>query len=194
MGPLANIRRAGTPAAFTLVELLVASTIALIVMGAVASLFGSFSRAGTNSQSVVDMSNRLRVAANSLRQDLAGLTAPLTPPLSPDGSLGYFEIVEGPIQDGLAMSGSGTLITPVVSASASSSLLADIDDALLFTTRKAGNPFTGRFGLDGTLISSQTAEVAWYCRPSPLSTQTVTGLTLFTLYRRQLLVLPYAGA
>ena len=76
MGLFANIRRTRSPAAFTLVELLVASTIALIVMGAVASLFGAFSRAGTNSQAVVDMGNRMRLAANRLRQDLAGLTAP----------------------------------------------------------------------------------------------------------------------
>ena len=183
MGPLANIRRAGTPAAFTLVELLVASTIALIVMGAVASLFGSFSRAGTNSQSVVDMSNRLRVAANRLRQDLAGLTAPLSPPLRPEANLGYFELIEGPWTD--ATDGAGNLI----SGTSSTSILGDADDAILFTTRSSAGPFEGNY--NGNLIESTTAEVAWYCLPS--TTQPVSGVRLQTLYRKQLLVVGYVG-
>ena len=185
MAPSVHIRRAGPPAAFTLVELLVASTIALVVMGAVASLFGSFSRAGTNSQSVVDMSNRMRSAANRLRQDLAGLTAPVAPPLSPEGDLGYFELIEGPWTD--AVDGSGAFIT----GSSSTSILADTDDALLFTTRSLGPPFQGNYN-NSTQLESKTAEVAWFCRPS--TTQLVSGLNLQTLYRKQLLVVGYVGA
>jgi hypothetical protein len=185
--------RAGTPAAFTLVELLVASTIALVVMGAVASLFGIFSRTSTNTQAIVDLSSRMRSTANRLRLDLAGLTAPLAPPLNPESDSGYFELIEGPAQDGLATSGSGTLILQsgtAVWASGTTSLLADTDDALVFTTRSSGSPFEGNY--NGSQIESSTAEVAWFCRPSV--TQPVPGLQLQTLYRRQLLVISYVGA
>lgn len=185
--------RTVSPPGFTLVELLVASTIALVVMGAVASLFGVFSRASTDSQSIVDLSSRMRSTANRLRQDLAGLTAPLTPPLSPESGAGYFELIEGPIQDGLATSGSGTLIMQsgtAVWASGTTSLLADADDVLLFTTCSLSGPFEGNY--DGNQIESSAAEVAWFCRPS--TTQSVPGLQLQTLYRRQLLVVGYVGA
>ncbi|MEI8228400.1 MAG: hypothetical protein WCH77_09090 [Planctomycetota bacterium] len=200
------IYRANSPTAFTLVELLVSSTIALMVMGSVATLFGIFSRASSNSQAIVDMSSRMRTTANRLRQDLAGLTAPLTPPLSPESNAGYFELIEGPWTD--STDGSGNLIT----ASSTTSILADTDDALLFTTRSSAGPFEGRYSedmnqngildagedlngngvLDVNTIESSTAEVAWFCRPS--ASGTVAGLQLQTLYRRQLLVVGYVGA
>lgn len=169
---------------FTLVELLVASTIALGVMGAVAALFGIFSRTARTSQSILDMTSRMRSAATALRQDLSGATAPTTPPINPGDGLGYFEIIEGPWTD--AWDG-----TANVAITAASSILGDADDAVLFTTRRLSQPFSGRFGISGTTIESQTAEIAWYCRPS---SRTVDGMTLFTLYRRQLLVLPLIGA
>jgi type II secretory pathway pseudopilin PulG len=178
------IHRADSPTAFTLVELLVSSTIALIVMGSVATLFGIFSRASTNSQAIVDMSSRMRTTANRLRQDLAGLTAPLTPPISPESNAGYFELIEGPWTD--STDGSGNPIT----ASSTTSILADADDALLFTTRSSAGPFKGNY--NGNQVESSTAEVAWFCRTS--TTQPVPGLQLQTLYRRQLLVVGYVGA
>ena len=184
MARLRHVYRPGSPAAFTLVELLVSSTIALVVMGAVASLFGIFSRTSTNTQAIVDLSSRMRSTANRLRDDLAGLTAPLTPPLSPESDAGYFELIEGPWTD--ARDGSGAPI----SASSATSILADTDDVLLFTTRSSAGPFEGNYA--GNQIESSTAEVAWFCRPS--TTQPVPGLQLQTLYRRQLLVVGYVGA
>lgn len=178
---------------FTLVELLVAAAIALVVMGALASLLGVFSRTGTNSQSIVDMSSRMRSTAIRLRQDLGGITAPLAPPLSPEAGLGYFEIVEGPMEDGLATTASGSMVlqSGTVWASGTSSILADTDDALIFTTRSLSGPFEGRYG--NTQIESNTAEVAWFCRPS--ATQPFpNSVQLQTLYRRQLLVVGYVGA
>ena len=184
MARLRHIHHACKRAGFTLVELLVASTIALVVMGAVASLFGVFSRASTNSQAIVGLSSRMRSTANRLRQDLVGLTAPLTPPLSPESDAGYFELIEGPWTD--AFDGSGNLIT----GSSTTAILADTDDVLLFTTRSSAGPFEGNYA--GNQIESSTAEVAWFCRPS--TTQPVAGLQLQTLYRRQLLVVGYVGA
>ncbi|MEI7781612.1 MAG: hypothetical protein WCJ18_06765, partial [Planctomycetota bacterium] len=156
----------------------------LMVMGSVAALFGIFSRASTNSQAIVDMASRMRTTANRLRQDLAGLTAPLTPALSPESNAGYFELIEGPWTD--SIDGSGNAIT----AASTTSILADTDDALLFTTRSSAGPFEGNY--NGNQVESSTAEVAWFCRPS--ATQPVAGLQLQTLYRRQLLVVGYVGA
>jgi len=170
-----------SPRGFSLVELLVASAIAMIVMAAVATLFGTFGNAASTSQSIVDMTNRLRTTTSRLRKDLAGVTAPLRPPVGPDGNPGYLELIEGPLLD--------------LTASATASLLADVDDVLLFTTQSAGPPFQGRYLVSGIdrRIESSTAEVAWFCRPSPAAAQTVAGLTLHTLYRRQLLVEGYVG-
>jgi prepilin-type N-terminal cleavage/methylation domain-containing protein len=167
---------------FSLTELLVASTIALSVMAAVATLFGTFGGTASDAQSIVDMTNRMRMTASRLRRDLAGVTAPLRPPLSPDGNSGYFEMIEGPLVD--------------ATANATSSLLADVDDVLLFTTQSGGPPFQGRYVVSGTdrQIESSTAEVVWFCLPSPAAAQTVAGLNLHTLYRRQLLVEGYVGA
>jgi type II secretory pathway pseudopilin PulG len=229
-------------AAFTLVELLVASTIALVVMAAIAVLLGLFSRTASSTQAMVDLMNRMRAAQRQLQADLSGATCRLSPPISPDAGAGYFELIEGPqtdsgkpwraniayvVGDRVAFNGvawvaiaAGTNNQPDLSPAAWSRetpLTADIDDALLFTTRRSENPFVGKYtytedingnrtldvGEDqngnGVLdtfdtIESSVAELAWYCSPAPLSAQPINGLTLYNLYRRQLLVLPYVGS
>jgi hypothetical protein len=60
----------------------------------------------------------------------------------------------------------------------------------MLTTRSLEDPFIGRFGT--VSLESPTAEVAWFCKLA--QTQLATGPTLYTLYRRQLLVSPYVGA
>lgn len=165
-------------AGFTLIELMWAMTLSLVVMAAVASLFGVFTRSLTAAQAAADLSARLRTAAWRLRQDLTGVTVDLMPPVRPESESGYFEYFEGWRKDGhAAFNRSGQL------------LVADVDDVLMFTTRSEGQPFVGRFG-DGT-IESPVAEVAWFCRPSTV--QPLDGMTLFTLYRREKLVMPYVG-
>ncbi len=175
----AHVSRQG----MTLVEMLIATTITLIIMAAVAEVFGLFGAGVSDSRAVIEMTDQMRSASYRLRQDLAGATAPTLPPLAPEQELGYFEYIEGPASDTNAAFGS------LVGATDATSLTADCDDVLLFTTRSAGAPFTGRFG-SGTL-ESPAAEVAWFCELS--DTQVPGGPTLFTLYRRQLLVTAYAG-
>ena len=153
---------------FTLIELLVAATIALSVMAVVASLFALFGRAASNGQSVIDMSARMRAAGAKLSQDLKGVTARLAPSVDPESATGYFELIEGTTTD-------------------ASSSVGDCDDALLFTTRSPTRAFAGRF--NASQIESSTAEVAWFCRPTP-----VGGASLYTVYRRQLIVTGYVGA
>lgn len=175
-------------------ELLVAAAMALTVIAALANMFSRFSRAASDTQSIIAMSTQLRTTATRLRQDLAGVTAPLTPPVSPDASAGYFELVEGPGTDFLRPVLSGSTISNMAAITGTDSILGDVDDILMFTTRSPAAAFTGRFTTSsGTgQIESQVAEVAWFCRPMPL--QPVSGLTLQNLYRRKLLVLSYVGA
>jgi prepilin-type N-terminal cleavage/methylation domain-containing protein len=166
----------------TLVEMLVATTITLIMMGLVAQLFGVFGQGVTGSRSVIELTDQMRSVGWRLRQDLGGATATMLPPRRPEADEGYFELLEGPATD--------TSTTSLVSQNDTTALTGDCDDALLFTTRSPGAPFVGRFGT-GT-IESPIAEVAWFCRQA---TQQLTGgPTLFTLYRRQLLVMDYVGA
>ena len=231
------------PAAFTLVELLFASTIALVVMGAVASLFGIFSRTATSTQAIVDLMNRMRITQRQLREDLSGVTCRLVPPGNPETGTGYFELIEGPqtdsgkpwrtdisyaIGDRVAFNGVSWVATaagnnnqPDLSPAAWSRetpLTADIDDILLFTTRKSGRPFAGKYACtedlnaNGNLdagedqngnnaidpfpfntVESSNGELAWYCSPAPAAAQSINGVTLYNLYRRQRIVLPYLG-
>jgi hypothetical protein len=164
----------------TLVEMLVATTMTLIIMGIVAQLFGIMGKSVTGSRSTLDMSGQIRGVAHQLRMDLSGVTVETLPPVAPERDSGYLEIVEGPMSDSLA----GT-----------TQLTADCDDVLFFTTRSIDTPFTGRYwdGSAFSRIESPTAEVAWFCRQSPSAAQTVAGTTLYTLYRRQLLVMEYVG-
>ena len=165
----------------TLIEMLVATTITLIMMGLVAQLFGVFGQGVTGSRSVIELTDQMRSVGWRLRQDLGGVTAPTLPPRRPEAAEGYFELLEGPATD--------TNASAITVTSDTTRLTADCDDTLMFTTRSPGAPFVGRFGT-GT-IESPVAEVAWFCRQA---TALPGGPTLFTLYRRQLLVMDYVGA
>lgn len=161
---------------FSLSELLVASAIALVVMGAVASLLGVFGGALSRSQGTLDLTARMRVATWQLRQDLAGVTLDVAPGVSPDGDEGYFSLIEGPKRDSSA-------------AANTANLEADTDDSLQFTTRAIPGPFAARFNTD--TIEAPCAEVAWWLLPA--ATQPVPGLTVYDLCRRQLMVADYVG-
>jgi hypothetical protein len=162
--------------AFSLIELLVASALSLVVMGAVASLFSVFGRGVSDGQALVELSARMRNAAWRLRQDLVGLTCVPAPLVRVEANAGYFHVIEG----------SGT--TPADP----NTLIGDIDDVLALTTSSPGAPFTGRLaGARG--FESPTAEVIWFCEPSG---QEYRGQQLYNLHRRQLLVAgtPDAGS
>jgi type II secretory pathway component PulJ len=162
----------------TLVEMLVATTMTLMIMGVVAQLFGFLALTLSRSRDTIQMSSDVRSVANLLRRDLTGLTVKTIPPTPADGDSGYLEIIEGSATD---------------QSSGFNQLTGDCDDVLMLTTRSLEQPFVGRFGATGS-IESPVAEVAWYCRQSPNAYQTqAAGSTLYTLYRRQLLVMDYVG-
>ena len=162
----------------TLVEMLVATAMTLIIMGIVAQLFGFLALTLSRSRDTIAMSADARSVANLLRRDLSGLTVKTVPPAPADGDSGYLEIIEGSATD---------------QSSGFTQLTGDCDDVLMLTTRSLDQLFVGQFGSSGS-IESPVAEVAWYCRQSPAAYQTqAAGSTLYTLYRRQLLVMDYVG-
>jgi type II secretory pathway component PulJ len=169
-----------TPTGFTLVELLIASSIALTVMGALATLFSTFGRTASTSQAIVEMTNRMRSVGHRLRQDLEGVTVELTPWADPTSDSGYFELIEGPRSDTTDVD---RKLLPAASMG------GDPDDVLLFTTRSLAAPFTGKY--DDATIQSPCAEVGWFCKLAPV--QSITGVTVFNLYRKQFLVAAYVG-
>ena len=164
---LVRFRRTG----FTLVEILVATTLALLLMGAVAVMFGRVAESITDSRSMLEAADRLRLAQTRLQMDLAGITATVSPPLKPENNEGYFEYIEGPAF-------TNSLIAVNSDTGGNDQTVGDFDDILMFTTRTTGKPFVGRHQLAGT-IQSDVAEVVWFLRGR-------------TLHRRVLLVAPSA--
>jgi type II secretory pathway component PulJ len=161
---------------YTLVEILVATTLSLILLGAVVRMFGDVSQSITDSRAMLEASDRLRITATRLQQDLAGVTATMNPPRRPENNEGYFEYIEGPV--GPQVAPPTIAANTQVTSNVPDTTVGDFDDILMFTTRSTGRPFVGRFNT-GT-ITSDVAEVAWFVRGR-------------TLYRRILLVVPNAA-
>lgn len=169
--------------AFSLTELLVAMTIALIVMASVAQLFGIFGRGLSGSQATAELSSRMRAASWQLRRDLTGVTCDVVPWLAPEADAGYFEYIEGPRNDRNEATSNARHGT--------TDLEADTDDVLMLTVRAMSDPFVGPVS-GGGVVESKYAEVAWFCKA--MATQPVAGLTMHNLHRRQLIVAAAPGA
>jgi len=152
---------------YTLVEMLVATTLTLIMMGAVATVFGMIGEGISAARATLEMSDALRGTAQRLRADLEGVPVPLVPPYRPEENKGYVEYIEGT-----------TGPSGVTDTGGNDNTVGDTDDILMFTTRSRGEPFVGRVG--GVATESQDAEIAWFVRGR-------------TLYRRVLLVRPDLG-
>ena len=188
---------------YTLVEILVASTLTLILMTAVVRVFSGVGNGITSSRRALEAFDRLRATASQLRMDLQGVTVTMLPPRRPENNEGYFEIVEsGPAgtwletwnpddpNDTTARTNIQNIqrfsSDPIAVSNPSTgrwdSTVGQRGDILLFTTRNSARPFVGRCdpryvpSADGT-IQSDVAEVAWFLRGR-------------TLHRRVLLVAP----
>ena len=163
--------------AYTLVEILVATALSLLLLGAVVRMFGQVGQSITDSRSMLESADRLRLTATRLQQDLAGVTVTMSPPRKPENNEGYFEYIEGP----MTSTNASTYAINTDYNNNGDTTVGDVDDILMFTTRSTGQPFVGRF-INGTagVAQSDVAEVAWFVRGR-------------TLYRRQLLVLPSAN-
>lgn len=168
-GTSASSQRGG----YSLVELLVASTIGLALMAFIATVFGVIGQASSEGQDIARMQDQLRAAAWTLRQDLMGATSSQIPWQRPEQGAGYFELIEGPLND----SGTGAVV-------------GDVDDVLMFTTQKLSGTFSTKVGAES--VESPIAEVIWFCG-QPVEDARLPGVTLYKLHRRCLVVRPYLG-
>lgn len=143
----------------TLVEILIALTMTLIVLGAMAQAFRFASGEIAEGRAVLELANRLRNVEQLLRRDLAGLTVTNIRPHVDNAPDGYFEYIEGRETD-----------RSVLVAAPVDGYLGDVDDFLAFTSRSLEGQYRGRFfdvvtnpamPFTRTLLSS-FAEVVWY--------------------------------
>jgi type II secretory pathway pseudopilin PulG len=176
-------------AGYTLIEILVATTLALMLMGAVVAMFARVGESINDARSMLEAADRLRLAAARLQADLGGLTVTVNPPRDPANNEGYFEYIEGPVVTtpfSANTFGNNTTVNPSLplpsqiafntdNGNSADTSVGDFDDILMFTTRSSGRPFVG-LAL-GSAVQSEVAEVAWFLRGR-------------NLHRRVLLVMP----
>jgi Tfp pilus assembly protein PilV len=151
-------------AGLSLVEILIALTMTLIVLGAMMSAFQYASAEMQNGRATLEMANRVRVAENLLRRDLANLTVEPRPYIGNAIPNGYFEYIEGPRRDLRApfteASGSNAATVNTLGANAIS-YLGDSDDILAMTCRStAGSVFRGRLPGAAAPAESAYAEIS----------------------------------
>ena len=178
--PVAAGRRSG----YTLVEILVATTLTLILMTAVVAVFGEVGDGIAKSRRAMEQFDRLRTAAQQLRLDLQGVTVTLDGrPVRPEENQGYFEYIEGGILSMPQPNGSPGTPQAIndVTGGTNDTSVGERGDILMFTTRNAARPFLGRYSqsVDSSnpTLQSDVAEVVWFLRGT-------------TLHRRVLLVAP----
>jgi type II secretory pathway pseudopilin PulG len=147
---------------FTIVELLVASTVGLLLVIGVIEAFRQITYAVNKGRANVQLSGQLRNATNLLREDFRGITVQATPNTTAASAMGYFEIIEGIDNDS------------IISAGGFDTLTGDTDDIIMFTSRRLGEPFSGRVrrafvgshrpgGFE--IITSPNAEIIYWLEP-----------------------------
>jgi hypothetical protein len=201
----------------TLVELLVATTVTLLLVFAITQGFAVISQTVTMNRATVEMAGQMRNLSLRLQRDLETTTVPMRPwPLSSSG-LGYFEIVEGRRSD-IDADNDGTADAVELFNNPGSGIdtsIGDFDDVVMFTAYSSGEPFTGQ--VLGTLVSdgaggytleydpanpvitpiqSDVAEIVWWLRVDGYTDVNVNGSwdsgepIRISMYRRTLLVRP----
>jgi hypothetical protein len=163
-------------------ELLIATTISVMIIGATVTLFGVVGERINGARAMIEVADRLRIAQNLLRNDLIGHTVSGLPWEQPSAGSGYYEILKGRSVRNNRDSQPGS----------ANVLLGYTQDAIMFTTRSQNQSFTGRFVINGnpTTIESPLAEVVWYLWPTFNAQGQRTTPPTYTLYRRQFLILP----
>lgn len=170
----------------TLVEMLVAVALLVLMMTILVLVFQRATGAIQEQRVYAGLDQELRRIDSMIRQDLAGVTAKMTPPNNPSDQRGYFEYAENALADAQG---------------------EDSDDTLRFTARAPqGQPFVGRVwlpksvpGNDGGYSAPPTTNPpAPGQRASTLEPVTVTSdlaeivyfLRNGNLYRRVVLIKP----
>lgn len=148
--PRAN--RSLAPRGYTLIEILMATALMLIIMLAVAWVFGMVGESITDSRSTLEMGSSLRAASARLSLDLKGVTVAnmgrAWKPRDPSADEGYFEYTEGPMGPVALPANVATNINLVNStADFRDSTVGDLDDILMFTTRDINEAFVGQVAM-----------------------------------------------
>ena len=156
----------------TLVEMLVVVALLVLMMTVIVQIFQSATGAVSVAQTNSKLDDELKRFESTMRSDLEGVTASLTPPNNPEYNTGYLEYSENAFAD---LQGE------------------DCDDTLRFTARApAGRPFVGRMWV-GPVQYSTTASINVTNQPILVTSQTAEIIYFLrngNLYRRVLLVVP----
>ncbi len=179
--PVAKRRFTG----FTLVEALIAVTMTLIIMLALATAFKRLSDDISQGRARLALSDQLRGISEILRSDLAGLTVSGDPNSSATKS-GYLLYYDGPLNDHTAVTAPINNRLGITDAkleeNLSTSKYGDFDDILMFTARANGDWFKGRVPLaivkgaagatvaaedwgKSVVVASEYAEIAYFMVP-----------------------------
>ena len=186
---------------YTLLEILIATTLALMLMAAVTQLLGQLGTSINNSRAILETADSLRAAATRLQLDLDGVTVTMMPPRRVESNEGYFELINGTglfppstFVDSWNNNQPDSSFAYSDSTGRTLGTVGNVGNILMFTTHDAKRPFVGRYTtsygfIDSagnlwrapvvTAIQSDTAEVAWFMRGH-------------NLHRRVLLVVPQA--
>jgi prepilin-type N-terminal cleavage/methylation domain-containing protein len=204
------------PRAFTLIELLIAMTLTLMLVYAIAQFYAYVGETVRDGRGQIEMGGQLRAAAQRLQQDLAELTVRVGGRIDTGTQEGVLELVEGIASDA---DPDGNQVINVQWVDANNDgvpdndlngdlkpdgpMLGDCDDILVMTIRSQGEPFVGRWygRIPGSnppqyayqLVQSNLAEVIWFTTFTDLSSPP-DGMWQPNepryLMRRQLLIRP----
>ncbi|MDR1479643.1 MAG: prepilin-type N-terminal cleavage/methylation domain-containing protein [Planctomycetaceae bacterium] len=155
--------------AFTLVELMVAMTLSLLLLLAVAKLFQGVGDTINDTQSTLNMSSNMNNVAMQLREDLDAIFRCVENINKPhdmvDGrdpaDKGYLEIIEG----------DNNAITYVDENGAPDTTIGDVNDILMGTGKVVGANRKYRGLVNGEVCESDCAEIVWFVRGTTLYRQ-----------------------
>ena len=189
--------------ALTLVEILIALSMTLIVLGAMMAAFGYASEEMQNGRALMELANRSRTVEDQFRSDIAAGTVEPRPYTSSTEPNGYFELIERPRRDDTEIDAS-TGAAPNINA-----YLGDVDDILGMTIRaQNGVMFRGRnrdVAGQPLAIESPLAEVIWFTSVKaaglnsaitydiPILPGSISIDSTVRVHRRQLLIRPDLG-
>lgn len=195
-------RRRDPRKAFTLVEVLIAATLSLVLIGLVVQIFATVGATASETRSVIQIIDGLRTARIIMQADLSNTTAEMLP-LKIDRADGYFEYVEGPngpIFPGLGASPIAVAYdmnqTDTAGAPVADSTVGDTDDILMFTAQApTGSYFHGRTRSSSLVLDQNGKQWPIPCDSTAQASQAEICYFMRgdTLYRRVLLINPTAG-
>ncbi len=160
---------------------MIAVAITLVILGLMIRAFTFAGNEISKARAVIELSDALSTASTTIRNDLRHLTLNVNPPIKVGNDEGYFEILEGDLNDNI-----GTLVDPTT---LQYSHLGDVDDVMMFTVRNLEQPFRGRF--NGRIIESKVAEVIYWTQVDDRDGNGLIDVgDIVTLHRRVMLVRP----